>query len=84
MRVPQALFTAWVAACIGAAALLGLNLAFGGSVDVPFPWQTGSWAIDAGALLAVPAALGASVVAEWTGRATPESVVEAEGVPAAG
>jgi hypothetical protein len=84
MRVPQALFAACSAACIGAAALLGLDLAFGGGVDLPFAWQTVSFAVDAGALLALPAALGAAAVAGRTGRTTPGSIVEAEGVPAVG
>jgi len=56
----RALFAAFLTGCLATAAILGLNLAFGGTIDSAFFWLVLRQVVNEGALLAIPAAgLGA-------------------------
>ena len=58
----KALFAAFLTGCLATAAILGLNLAFGGTIDSTFFWIVLRQVVNEGALLAIPAAgLGALV-----------------------
>lgn len=57
------LFGAFVAGCVAAVGILGLNLAFGGSIERSFAWITFTLVLNGGALLSLPAATGAASLA---------------------
>jgi hypothetical protein len=57
------LFAAFVAGCVMAIGILGLNLAFGGSIDPSFAWTIFSLVVNGGALLSLPVAAGVSALA---------------------
>jgi hypothetical protein len=67
------LFAAFVAGCVMTVAMLGLNLAFGGTIDFGFAWQTFSLVVNGGALLALPIGLVVAGLAGWIRRAQPAS-----------
>jgi len=62
------LFAAFVSGCLMVTAILGLNLAFGGTVDLGFAWQTYALTVNGGALLALPLALVIAALAGWIRR----------------
>jgi hypothetical protein len=57
------LFTAFVSACLMTVGVLGLNLAFGGGIDLPFMWQMSGQIINGGGLAALLAGLSAWLLA---------------------
>jgi Zn-dependent protease with chaperone function len=59
------LFAAFVGGCLMTIAMLGLNLAFGGTVDLAFAWQTFVSVVNGGALLALPTGLAVAALAGW-------------------
>jgi len=62
------LFAAFVAGCLMTIAILGLNLAFGGTIDLGFAGQTYAFVVNGGALLALPLALAVAALAGWVRR----------------
>lgn len=56
LHVIHGAFAAFVAGCIAAVAVLGLNLAFGGTIDAPFAWIVFSLTLQLGGLPALTAA----------------------------
>jgi hypothetical protein len=80
------MFAAFVAGCLMTVAMLGLNLAFGGTVDLGFAWQTLVTVVNGGALLALPAGLAVATLAGWLRRASGRRSADApllQGLPAA-
>jgi hypothetical protein len=59
------LFAAFTAGCVMAVGILGLNLAFGGSIDPSFAWIMFSLVVNGGALLSLPVVMGVSFLASW-------------------
>jgi len=64
LGVLHGLFAAFVSGSVMTVGLLGLNLAFGGTVDLTFAWNTFSQVVNEGALLALPAAWVVAWLAE--------------------
>jgi hypothetical protein len=54
LGVLHSLFAAYVAGCVMAVGILGLNLAFGGTIDPSFAWTTFALVLNGGALLSLP------------------------------
>jgi Zn-dependent protease with chaperone function len=67
------LFAAFVVGCLAAAAILGLNLLFGGTLDAPFVGTVFWSVLIGGALLTLPSALVGSAVAVSLRRGRRES-----------
>ncbi|MBA2614731.1 MAG: hypothetical protein H0U90_02970 [Actinobacteria bacterium] len=60
LYLPALVVAAFLTGCLATAAILGLNLAFGGTIDSAFFWLVLRQVVNEGALLAIPAAgLGA-------------------------
>ena len=59
------LFSAFIAGCVMTLGVLILNLAFGGTLDPQFVWNTFSQVVNEGALLALPVAWGVAWLAEF-------------------
>jgi hypothetical protein len=59
------LFAAFVGGSLMAGGLLGLNLLFGGSIDLPFTWQVFSHVVNGGATLSLLVALVVVAVKRW-------------------
>jgi hypothetical protein len=57
------LFAAFVAGCLMAVGILGLNVAFGGSITTSFAWTIFSLVVNGGALLSLPVSAGLSALA---------------------
>jgi hypothetical protein len=72
LGVLHGLFAAFVAGCLMAVGILGLNLAFGGTIDPLFTWTTFALVLNGGALLSLPLAGGVSAVVSWVRRAHPK------------
>jgi hypothetical protein len=62
------LFAAFIAGLVMSVGILGLNLLFGGTIDLGFAWTVFHMALTGGALLALPSMLGASVLEGWVRR----------------
>jgi len=62
------LFAAFVAGCVMTIAILGLNLAFGGTFDLGVTWLTFALVVNVGALLALPSGLAVAALAGWVRR----------------
>ncbi|MDQ3889655.1 MAG: M48 family metalloprotease [Actinomycetota bacterium] len=67
----HALFASFVTGCLAAAAILLLNLAFGGSVDSPFFWLVTRQVLNEGALLALAGAGAGMLVGTAVRRLRP-------------
>jgi cell division protein FtsX len=63
------LFAAFAAGCLMAIVIVGLNLAFGGMIDLWLVGQTFMLVVNSGALLALPLALLVAALAGWVRRA---------------
>jgi hypothetical protein len=63
LAVIHGLCTACVAAFVMTVGILGLNLAFGGTIDPGFFWLATSFTVNVGALLTLPAAAIAATIA---------------------
>lgn len=68
LRSIHGLFAAFVAGCVMVVGILGLNLAFGGSIDPTIAWTTISLVVNGGALLSLPVAAVVSILKERLGR----------------
>jgi Zn-dependent protease with chaperone function len=55
-------FAVFVGGCVITLGVLDLNLLFGGGIDLSISWQTFCFVVNGGALLALPVAIGVSVV----------------------
>jgi hypothetical protein len=72
LGVLHGLFAAFVAGCLMALGTLGLNLAFGGTIDASFAWTTLALVINGGAVLSLPLSGGVATMASWARRARPK------------
>jgi hypothetical protein len=62
------LYAAFVAGFVMSVGILGLNLLFGGGIDLGFIWTVFSLVINGGALLALPSVLVATMSVGWVRR----------------
>jgi len=76
----KALFAAFLTGCLATGAILGLNLAFGGTIDSTFFWIVLRQVVNEGALLAIPAA-GLGALAGYALRRTRAGRLEPAAVP---
>jgi len=60
------LFAAFIGGCVMTVGLLGINLLFGGGIDLHFTWITFSFVINGGVLLALPITLIVSLIVHQT------------------
>lgn len=68
------LFAAFVAGCAMTLGNLGLNLLFGGTMNLTFVWYVFSQIVNDGALLALPFALAVSALSGWIRRSEARSM----------
>lgn len=68
LGVLHSLFAAYVAGCVMAVGILGLNLAFGGTIDPSFAWTTFALVLNGGALLSLPLSGGLFAMGSWVRR----------------
>ena len=72
LGVLHSLFAAFVAGCVMAVGILGLNLAFGGTIDPSFAWTTFALVLNGGALLSLPLSGGVFAMGSWVRRPRPK------------
>jgi hypothetical protein len=68
LGVAHGLLAGFVAGCVAAVGILGINLVFGGSIDLAWIWQVVGPTVAGGGVLALPAALVAAATGRSRGR----------------
>jgi hypothetical protein len=72
LRVLHGLCAAFVAGCVMVVGMLGINAAFGSTIDAAFAWLICTVVMNGGALLALLASGGVSFAASWMHRKRPK------------